>query len=241
MTGCGEIRPLLGSYVLGGLERDEVARVERHLQACPDCREAHRALAPVPALLDVMAPGPTLDPGPSPRLERSVLAEFAAQHDAASRQAGPAPRPGRLRAIRWRVALPSGLVGAAATVAVLALAGVFSSPPATGEVVTLSSPTGGGRTDVRAQLIDTPAGTEVELAATLPPLRRGEVYELWFVRHDGRLSAGTFVVDGDGRVELRLTTAARVERYERLGITREPDGLDPARNGSVVAVGRLPG
>jgi hypothetical protein len=54
------------------------------------------------------------------------------------------------------------------------------------------------------------------------------------------VSAGTFTVDDDGRANLRLTSAARAGRYERLWITREPDGTDPARNGPSVVVGALP-
>lgn len=55
------------------------------------------------------------------------------------------------------------------------------------------------------------------------------------------MSAGTFTVDRDGRAELRLATAARSGEYERIGITREPDGLDPARNGPSVVAGALTG
>ena len=59
-------------------------------------------------------------------------------------------------------------------------------------------------------------------------------------RRPGRVSAGTFTVYQDGRAELELATAVRTDRDERLGITREPDALDPARNGPSVAVGTLP-
>jgi hypothetical protein len=89
-------------------------------------------------------------------------------------------------------------------------------------------------------LVSTDAGTEVELDARLPRLKAGEVYELWFGGDDGIASAGTFAVDGGGRAEVRLTTAARPGRYKRLGITREPDGFDPARNGPSVVAGSLP-
>jgi hypothetical protein len=82
-------------------------------------------------------------------------------------------------------------------------------------------------------------GTEVELDARLAPLRAAELYELWFVRGGGRVSAGTFTVDRDGRAKLRLATAARSGEYRRIGITREPDGLDAARNGPSVVVGSL--
>jgi anti-sigma-K factor RskA len=237
MTRC-DVRLSLGAYAIGALEPDEAERVRDHLQTCAACRAVHADLAPLPALLDLVDPGASPAAAPSPSLEGSVLAGFAAQ-----RPTPAAPkRRGRWRGLArptWRVALPSGLAGAAATVALLAATGNLSPDGSGGERVDLTSPSGAGGARAAARLSATSTGTRVDLKATLPPLRRGEVYELWFVRDGGRVSAGTFGVDADGRAELRLATAADPRRYARMGITREPDGLDPARNGPSVAVGRL--
>jgi hypothetical protein len=117
--------------------------------------------------------------------------------------------------------------------------GALSPPPAGGQRVALTATAGSGDARAEARLTPTDTGTRVDLDATLPPLARGEVYELWFVREGGRVSAGTFGVGPDGRADLRLGTAADADAYARIGITREPDGLDPARNGASVVVGRL--
>ena len=54
MTGsahCRDIRHLLGVYVLGAIDPAERSQVDRHLSACPDCREELAGLASLPALL----------------------------------------------------------------------------------------------------------------------------------------------------------------------------------------------
>jgi anti-sigma factor RsiW len=240
MTGCDDARLLLGSHVLGGLEADEAAIVEGHLRTCVACREIHARLATLPPLLDMVEPQQSIDTAPSPLLEGSVLAGFAArEHDG-----GSGSRRGRRRMprpARWQVAIASALAGGAAAIAVLALAGAFSSGGATETGIALRPPTGSGAASAHARLVSTSAGTDVALDADLPRLRRGQVYELWFARGDGAVSAGTFTVDADGRAHLRMTSAARARDYDRIGITREPDGADPARNGPAVVVGALPG
>jgi hypothetical protein len=237
---CDEARPLLGSHVLGGLDADEAAIAERHLRTCAECRRVHARLATLPPLLDMAEPQLSIDTSPSPLLEGSVLAGFAARrHDRAS-----GTRRGRrriARPARWQVAIAGALAGGAAAIGVLALTGAFSSGDATETGITLRPPNGTGAASAQARLVNTSSGTDVALEADLPRLRRGELYELWFARADGAVSAGTFTVDADGRAHLRMTSAARARDYDRIGITREPDGADPARNGPSVVVGALRG
>jgi anti-sigma factor RsiW len=42
----------LGAYSLGLLEAAEAARVERHLSACPDCRQEVREFEAIRSMLD---------------------------------------------------------------------------------------------------------------------------------------------------------------------------------------------
>lgn len=234
MTRCEDTRLLLGSYTIGGLEAVETARVERHLQTCAACRQAHGQLAPLPALMNLIEASPAANASPPPRLEDLVVASLPA------RQRATPPRRWRgLRLGTLRIAAPSALAGAALTVTVLAAIGVLDGPGGETRQITLTAPLADGRGRATAQLASTSTGTRVDLDARLPGLREGEVYELWFVRGNGRVSAGTFVVDSDGSANVGLSTAAQISRYERLGITREPDALDPARNGPSVAVASL--
>jgi anti-sigma factor RsiW len=226
MMRCDDATLLLGSYSLGGLEREETLAVEAHLSACAGCREAFERIAALPPLLDTLRSTPAIDASPSPELEGAVLAGFAAQG-------------GRARGSRWPMAA-AALAGSAATIAVLALAGAFSSDRADETRLTLVAPAGGAAATAQARLVSTNAGTAIELDADLPKLQEGEVYELWFAGAKGVVSAGTFTVDRHGWAEVRLTTAARPGPYERIGITREPDAFDPARNGPGVAGVALP-
>ena len=103
----------------------------------------------------------------------------------------------------------------------------------------LASPDGSGAS-ARAALSSTGSNTRVRLRVDgLAPTRPGQVYEVWFVRGTGRVSAGTFTIGRSGDAALELTAAARTAAYERIGITREPDGLDPQRNGPNVLAGPL--
>lgn len=243
MTSCDDHIAQLGSYALGGLEPDEAAAVERHLQTCAECRQAYSRLASLPVLLDLVEPSQAIELSPPARLEGSVLAGFSAHARARGDESSAPPRrrPQRpFRLARWQAAVAGGLAGAAMTLAVLALASAFPDGEAGGTRVALTS-TGTIPVSADARLSSTSAGTEVELQAELPQLDPGEVYELWFVQGDGRVSAGTFTVGADGRADLRLTTGARIGRYERISITREPDATDPARNGPSIAAGALPG
>lgn len=235
MTRCDDARLLLGSYALGGLEEDETRLVERHLATCADCRLAHAQLQPLPALLDLVEAETPVEHRPSPWLEDSVVANLRPRMLSTR-----PPRRRRFSPPALRIALPSALAGAALAAAVLTATGVLGGTDGqTREVTLASAPSTGGRAMATARLASTATGTRVELDARLPPLRGGEVYELWFVRPDGRVSAGTFTVDAAGRADLELATAATVERYQRLGITREPDALDPARNGPTVVAAPL--
>jgi anti-sigma-K factor RskA len=119
------------------------------------------------------------------------------------------------------IALPSAAVGALLAAAVLVL-----WPEGGGTAVAMTRP--GSRDWAKAEIY--PSG-RIELDGALEPTRGTQVYELWLMRRAGRVSAGTFRVGAGGRVHLTLNTAARPEAFGRIGITREPDDLDPACNG----------
>lgn len=214
---------LLGAHALGALEPDEARSVAAHLASCAACRTEHARLAGIPALLDLASSAP---PATAPAdLEARVLGALPA----------PARRPRR----RWRPVGVGVLAGAAAMLLLLAVTGSLGGDASEPTATTVQL-TGAGAA-ATAVLRDGPGGTRVELTADrLMATRAGEVYELWFVSADGRVSAGTFTSDGSGDRRVTLNTAARPGGYARIGITREPDGLDPNRNGPNVLTGRLP-
>lgn len=226
MTKCHETEPLLASYAFGALDDDEQLQVERHLAHCPECRDALAALAGLPVLLDLAGSTETTIQTPPPLLEASVIAGLYRDH-----RSFPRTRRGHgLRGRRTRTL-------AAAALAVLVVAGIvlFHAPPSpVGDhgslTLTASSDDPGAHATVR--LLPHPWGTEVDLNARgLAPTHGSQIYEVWFVSLRGRVSAGTFTVGPRGGVTVRLAAAAHANQYTNIGITREPDGLNPARRG----------
>ena len=214
---------MLGFYALGGLDADEEARIARHLRVCVECRAQYERIAALPALLDLAEP--------------TARTETRAADVPAQPPAPPRRRVLVSASMRRYVVASAGAFVAALTA--LAAAVILSTGEQESIQVRLSPPAGGKGT-ATARLTERDTGTNVELDARLPPLRDGELYELWFARGDARVSGGTFTVDDRGRAQLSLTTAARTDGYDRIGITREPDGVDPARNGPNVMSGMLP-
>lgn len=240
MSQDGHVREQLGALALSALSPDEAAAVERHLEHCTPCRAEYERFAVVVPLLALVPEPP---PGPSrvdtaPRhLEAAVLGGY--------RDGGPSRPPvhfGRGSGARWwgwrgrtprpRVRrLRTALAGVASASVVLAAVGTLRDPPVGEQVLALRGEAGAAT----AELVPMPGGTRVTLRAEALPASRGdEHYEVWLVRDGGRVSAGTFTVGHDGRADVELTAAATTRGYARLGVTREPDGVDPARNGPSV-------
>jgi hypothetical protein len=236
----GHIREELGAFVLGAIDPADDDRVRAHLAACAECRREHERLQGLPVLLDLLPAQPSTDLATPPAgMEDTVLAGLRPARRRRWRPGAASRRWGGLPS-RPSLALGSGLAGAAAAVGILAFTGSLETGTEQTDSVTLAAP--GSPARATAVLRTKGAGTHVALRVQdLPPTRGGEVYEVWFVRGDGRVSAGTFALGGDGEADLELSTAATADGYERIGITREPDGLDPARNGPNVLAARLPG
>lgn len=230
----GHLSDALGAYVLGALEDDERQAVEGHLSMCEACRGEHRRLAALPALLDLVEPRRMAEaPKPPDHLEDAVVARVVGAREVNRATIG-GPR-------RWRGPRPlvlAGLAGALAGVAAtLAIGGLLSGPAP--ERVRLAATDGSGAS-AEATLHRSAANTRIALEARdLGPTGRGEVYEVWLVHEGGRVSAGTFTVGDGERVLLELNAAGAVARYQRIGITREPDAADPAANGPNVLAAPL--
>jgi hypothetical protein len=221
---CDDLRPLLGGYVLGALEPDEAEAVREHLPDCPACAAEHASLAALPALLDLAAPLAAPDEPLSPAFEEALLDRFA--RDRESPAAAPRRRR-RLPRIAWtrpRVAVASGLAAAALTFAVMAA--FDDDPPAQpaasrNYIVPLraaASAPAGGKVRARVSLYRVPGGTGVHLYASGLQPGPGRVYEMLCEKRGWSASAGTFRADANGRVEARLTTAARVGEYDSLRV-----------------------
>jgi hypothetical protein len=228
---CDDLRPLLGGYVLGALEPDEMAAVREHLPSCPACSAEHASLAGLPALLDLAAPLDVPDEPLSPAFEEALLDRFARDREA-GREAEPEPgraprRRPRLPRIAWtrpRVAVASGLLAAALTFATMSALDDDppSQPPASRSYVVQlkagAAAPAGNRVSGRVSLYRVRGGTGVHLWASGLRGGRKHVYEVLCEKDGWSASAGTFRADTKGRVEARLTTAARIGEYDSLRV-----------------------
>ncbi|MHB8657809.1 MAG: anti-sigma factor domain-containing protein [Solirubrobacteraceae bacterium] len=236
MRTCREIEMVLAAHAFGALEPHEHEEVEGHIAGCPACRRAYGQMHDLPGLLDLAGGTDASIAAPPPLLEASVLAALPVSGRPGSRaRLGLVRRwlgqrwTGERRDPRARVLAPA----LAAILAVVAIGTILLSagPPAPAELTLTPSPLVPAARAV-AILRPHPWGTEVDLRAEhLAPTRGTQVYEVWFVSLRGRVSAGTFTVGPQGRVTVVLASAARAGQYATLGVTLEPDGLNPARQG----------
>jgi hypothetical protein len=218
---CDDLRPLLGGYVLGALEPDETEAVREHLPGCAACSAEHASLAGLPALLDLATPLAAPDEPLSPAFEEALLDRFARDRESA------APKRRRIPRIAWtrpRVAVASGLLAAALTFATMtALNNDRPSQPAASRNYVVQLKAGaaapaGSQVSGRVALYRVKGGTGVHLWARGLRSGRKHVYEVLCEGNGWSASAGTFRADAHGRVEARLTTAARVGEYDSLRV-----------------------
>jgi hypothetical protein len=227
MSSCEELRTLLGGYVLEALEPDEAAAVGAHLRECPACAAEHASLAGLPGLLE-LARGIDQPIEPLPQgFEEELLDRFSRE-----RAESPPRRRRRLPRLVWtlpRVAVASAVVAAAlgaGTVAVLKDSGQPADPSGWDGSYMLplrATATAPGAT-ARVAIARTKGGTKVHLWARGLPPGPGQVYEMLCEGERISASAGTFRADAEGRVNVQLTTAARVGEYDRVRIVRKTTG-----------------
>ena len=236
MSSCRDIEVLLAAHAFAALEPDEHEAVETHLAGCADCRRACRQLTELPGLLDLAGSTEARIASPPPLLEASVLAALPAGGEPRHRHRRrfarrPSPHG---TAPRWRGVGGQSVALALTAVLALVVIGVTQLPassPRSARLTLAPSPLAPASRAV-AILRPHPWGPEVDLQAQhLTPTHGTQIDEMWFVSPRGRVSAGTFTVGTQGHVTVTLATAAHVGQYRTLGVTLEPDGLNPARRG----------
>ena len=210
-----EARDLLGLYVIGGLEAGEEWEVARHLSDCPECRDEEREVRRVHEHLSELS-AETVEP--PPELKNRVM--------------GLLPRKRRLRL--------APLIAAAAAICVLAALTFIPGLIGDEEVAAASlnpteiAPEAGGELEVQSSDPNVQAKLEVW---NLPKPAPDEYYELWFGKGEGRVSAGTFTVDADGRSILYVTVPDKASSYQRVGITLEKFPREPRMSSAKVVLG----
>jgi anti-sigma-K factor RskA len=223
MNGHEHWKDEVAAYMLGALEPEQAAELERHAGTCERCREDMRWLAPAVDALPEGVPRRQ----PPPQLRERLLAEVRA--DAAAAGVAEAEAESSGRGLRERLA---GLLrgsgpgrrwrplAAGFAVVIVLLAGVVGYEVGQGGGGPAHTYTGaeGG---VTAEVVRQGEGAELSLAhvEALPP---DKVLEAW-VQREGEVEPvkALFVPDRDGNA---ATMIADMHGVEVVMVTREPAG-----------------
>jgi len=226
---CAELRPLLGGYVLEALEPHEAEAVRAHLPGCPVCAAELASLAELPHLLDLAAPVALPDEPLSPGAEEALLDRFARESDSARPRPRKRLRPPRV-GIAWtrpRVAFVSAVLAAAVAVGAMSALDRGDEPQRASRNYIVALKPGPAAPDAKAHisLYRVRGGTGVHLWASGLQPGSMKVYEMLCESKHWSASAGTFRADANGKISVKLTTAARVGEYDRVRVvTKGRDG-----------------
>jgi anti-sigma-K factor RskA len=250
----------VAGYALGKLDEDETVSFEAHLAECDSCRRELEELRGLPELLARAAPPVRLPGDLRARTLDAVrqAAETAAAAGELPEQAAPRPelvparveeapaptgrRPGRVSARLVALSRRPFLAAAVAAALVVLLAvpaSLFLNRPATTELALVSPSGGPARGTVVVTQTDRGREFDVRIDGLDPP-GQGNLYELWAVgaadtpQHPQRVSLGTFDVPASGKVRVRAFTAASASVFAKVGVTREPQNGNPAKEGPIV-------
>jgi anti-sigma factor RsiW len=216
----------LPAFLIGALERQRAAELERHLESCPRCRAEARWLTPAVATLPESVARLQAPPALRQRLLAEVRADAA--REGAEAPAGAARSGYRKRVAAWLGGLGSGSHGwrPIAALAALALAFVAIAGYEVGSGG--GSTAGGARTvssthahGVTATMVREGSGGTLRLAH-VHQLPGDEVLEAW-VRREGVVEAvpALFVPNREGRA---MTTISDMHGVDTVMVTAEPKG-----------------
>ena len=212
------IEELMAIDALGGLDGDDLARLERERAAhgadCAECLALERAYAETAGRLAF-----ALDPQP---VDESMLERILAT----PRTSPAAARPrADLAERRMRRAKPWHAVVAAAAVIVLLVVVVATALPSTTSV-TEAAPTQrivtfSGDTDGTLAMAFTPGQPgAVFWGSGLPDPGPGKVYEIWMIEGDRPVSGGCVSPTDGGVIALRVD--ANIGTTDTMAVTPEP-------------------
>jgi anti-sigma-K factor RskA len=234
----------LAAYVLGTLDREEAAELERHAEGCERCREQLRWLTPaVQALPDSIE---RLEP--PRRLRSRILAEVRSDAAAAARASGA--RPGSKATLRERLSTwlrgsgsgpivrwPAAGLAAVALIVAAVVGYAIGYGGGSGGTASTSTVAVGRAPGVIAKVIR--EGDEGTLRlANVEKLPENRVLEAW-VRRDGEVEPvqQLFVPDRSGSAS---TTIGDMRQVDLVMVTAEPAGGSEAPTSSPIVKVPIP-
>ncbi len=210
-----EIQELIPAYALDVVSPDERARVQAHLKTCELCRQTLSEFADVTADLALTVPMAT----PPPDLKLRTMERAMHSHTQKPE------RPSHKESVPWLRHLVSATGLAAVALAVASLVLLWSVwqtyelnqqlatqrdfttmlAYAQGTALTVHGTETAPQADGRLYL-DPDANVAALVTVGMPPLARGQAYQVWLTESNGHpVSGGTFTVDstGDGWLLIR--------------------------------------
>lgn len=223
---------------------DERATAIAHLQQCPTCGPMRAELDDVRSMLADSA----LWDEPSVGLEGSILRAIEVETARAGETtaiAEPAAAPvisldaERARRRRLRDWAPAAVVGAAAALAAVVVAGTLDREPGADVTVAMAATDLAPDARATADIRSTPSGFEIELDVDgLSRPDEGGFYQAWIEGPNGLVTIGTFHT-GEGETVV-LWSGVDPVPGAKLTVTLEPDDGDPASSGQRVLTATLP-
>jgi anti-sigma factor RsiW len=225
------IHGLTAAYALDALDEQDELEYEEHLRSCERCREDLAALTQAASSLAYAVE----TPAPPTALRERILGQARAE------RSNVIP----LRPRRWTAPMTTLAAAAAAVVAVALGAWAFSlrgDLDETREALDRERDVAAvvSRGDARSlelsgaegRLVVARDGDAALLVSGLGEAPAARRYEMWVIRGERPLSAGTFEVE-DGRAAVRLTR--EVSRGSTFAVTLEPEeGGTPGPDGEIL-------
>ncbi len=234
----------VAAYVLGALESERAAELERHAEGCERCRAELRWLMPAAQAI----PESVERVEPPPELRSRLLAEVRADAAGAAAGGGRAAEPGlSQRLSSWLRDLGSGPMGlrpvagvATAVLVVVAVAGyaIGGGIGAGSEGGGTSTVVAGHAPGVTARMVSEGDSGTLHLA-NVNQLTNDKILEAW-VRRDGEVEPvrALFVPDREGRASTELPDMSGVEVVM---VTAEPRGGSAAPTSPPIVTLPIPG
>ena len=227
---------------------------QAHLSSCPACRAELDELGAL--VHEVRAAGATEVRAPRPevwaRVERELAADDAdaAVHDApavtAAAATGRPSQRGRRRFGTAAVAAAAGLVvGVGGTLGVLAARTPGEPGRPAGPALlasTVLAPLPGETGQGTAELVRADDTLQLRVHATLGSPASGSYREVWLLNRDGRrmFALGVLPSSGDASYWLPPPLEDRLDGYETVDISLEPEDGDAAHSQRSLVRGQLP-
>jgi anti-sigma factor RsiW len=250
MRSCSGVADLAPMYALGALDAPERADVERHVAACPTCREGLAVDLGIADGLALAVPQRAPPARLRARLMESVRSEPAEARVPLWRRLFPSPLPTAVGAasvatlafavsLSWGLSLQSRVPAAPTPIAAPAV----SSPEyewtiARAQMHRLT----GSETAPEARgwiYVDPTVDQALLVAYKLPPLQPGRAYQLWLIEGGQRHSGGLFAVDDEGYGWLKVKSEKAIGAFEAIGVTVEPVDGSEGPTGQRVLGGQL--